>query len=137
VIEEWAARGPETDLFRILLPFLEWGGFAVSMPVAAALAAASGFVLPAAITHAIARQDLGAAFRPSEWWPILRRRAGSYLLIAVVLAACSVAVRLLAQAIAATLLLCWLVPFLVSPLRVYFGVTSSLLYAAAYRSPPS
>jgi len=132
VIETWAERGPSTEPFWVALPFLEWGGFALAMLAAALLAAAAGFVLPAAITHAIAREDLGAAFRPSEWWPIFRARVWSYVLIAVAMAACSLAVRLLAQAVSVTLILCCLVPLIVSPLRMYFGVVSSLLYARAY-----
>jgi len=135
VIETWAERGPSTEPFWVILPFLEWGGFALGMLAAALLAAAAGFVLPAAITHAIAREDLGAAFRPLEWWPVLRSRAASYLLIAVIMTACSLVVRLLAQMLSVSVILCCLVPLIVSPLRVYFGVVSSLLYARAYRSP--
>jgi hypothetical protein len=133
VIRVWAERGPHTEPFWVMLPFVGWAGFAGLLPIAFLLAVAAGLVLPAAVTHAIATDRLAAAFSPAAWWPVLRSRFGSYLLLTVVMLGCSLAVGTLVQLVSATLVLCCLAPLVASSLNAYLGVVSATLYAGVYR----
>jgi hypothetical protein len=133
-IQVWAEQGPETSPFWIALPYVELAGLGAGMLASALVGALIGIVLPAIVAHVVAHNDVAAAFRPGEWWPIDAARPSTYLIVFVLMGACSLALSMLAQVLSASLLRCCLVPLVVSPLRAYLRMVSSILFAFAYRS---
>jgi hypothetical protein len=133
-IQVWAQQGPSTSPFWIGLPYAELAGFGAGMLASALVGALVAIVLPAVIAHVVAQNDIGAAFRFREWWGVFSARPGAYLIVFVVMGVCSLAVSMLGQALSASIVLCCLVPLVVSPIRAYLGIVSSIVFAFAYRS---
>jgi hypothetical protein len=133
-IPVWIEHGPTTPSFWIALPFLGMTGFGAGVLGAGLVGLVTGVVSPVIIAHVIARDQFGASLRLAEWWGVFRARPGTFVLIYVVMAACSLGLTVLAQLLSASLILCWVVPLALSPLKVYLGLVSTTLFAWGYCS---
>ncbi len=89
--------------------------------------------LPMAIAHFVKHDEVGAAFRFREWWPLLWRNKVVYL---IAWALCGGLMGIAYYAIItvyATLILCILIPVLSAPLSFYCMLVWAAVFGEAYR----
>ena len=90
--------------------------------------------IQAAIGHAIARKEFAAAFRVREWWPILRANLGGFILNFALIVGLTMALSVLYQVLYVTVVLCCLIPVVMSVTTFYNSIVSLTLCARAYRT---
>jgi hypothetical protein len=132
--------GGDLPGFAVLLFFLSFGVFFLSLFGGTLLSIVGVVPLPFATAHLAAQNELAAAFRPSEWWPALRRVRADYLIAWVVVTGL-VGVWYLAAGLAYySLVLCCLVPLVGAPFGLYISLVAAALFGETYReaveSPP-
>jgi hypothetical protein len=90
-------------------------------------------VLPAATAHFVARDQVAAAFRVREWWPLLRKNKTGYLSAWVIALGLAGAIGIALNLGYYTIVLCCLTPFISAPLYFYVMVVSAALFGETYR----
>ncbi len=114
-----------------LIGMIVWfGSFGLGM----ILALVVGIVLPVAIGHMIATNKFAAAFRIREWWAIFRANLAGYLLAYVLILGCWMVLSFAMQILYFTVVLCCLVPFIMTFLVMYTMIIGSVLFAQAYQA---
>jgi len=89
--------------------------------------------LPPALGNLIAKDKFSAAFRIQEWWPVLKANLGGYLLaIALVLGIYSLMI-LTATSLYFTIILCFLLPFVLCVGIFVLGAMASSVFAVSHR----
>jgi hypothetical protein len=83
--------------------------------------------------HAVAKQSFLAGFSFGEWWPILRKNLGGFLLIIGITYVISFLTSILFQLLYITLILACLLPFIVPALSFYMLLVIEPMAAQAYR----
>ena len=107
--------------------------FFVSLFAGSLLAVLGAIPFPFAAAHLTAQNSLGAALRPSEWWPALRKSRVEYF-IAWVIGFGLFGIAYLATILAYySIVLCCLVPVLAAPLGFYALLVASALFGETYR----
>lgn len=93
-----------------------------------------GFVIqPVAAGHVIATGEFAAAFRVREWWAILRANPSGYLMAYVIILGLWMALTFALQILYFTVVLCCLVPFVLSFIMMYVLIIGSVLFGQAYQ----
>jgi hypothetical protein len=82
----------------------------------------------------IAEESFGAAFHVSGWWRNFKANLGGYLITYVLLVGILGIMYLGFYLMYMTLVLCWLLPFILSAFAVYAGFVSAALFGQAYRT---
>ena len=93
--------------------------------------------LPAALAHFVAKDQVGAAFRFREWWPLLWRNKMGYFIAWVL---CGGLVGMAYYGIMmlyATMVLCLLIPVLSAPLLFYLALVCAAVFGETYRESKS
>ena len=93
----------------------------------------SGVFYQPAMGHLIARGDFGAAFRFKEWWPVFKANLGGYLLTTIFALGFVIFLSFFIQFLYLTVVLCILLPFVISILGFIIESAVYSLYAIAYR----
>jgi hypothetical protein len=88
--------------------------------------------LPMALAHCAANQSLGAAFRISQWWRLLRLNAWDYFIAWVVAAGLSMILFSALSLVYYTLVLVCLVPFLMAGIGFYLLLVYGGLFGQVY-----
>jgi hypothetical protein len=89
--------------------------------------------LPAALAHFVAKDQVGAAFRFREWWPLLWRNKLGYF-IAWVLCGGLIGIAYYGiMMLYATLVLCMFIPVLSAPLLFYLALVCAAVFGETYR----
>lgn len=86
-----------------------------------------------ALSHLAAKDSFEAAFRIGEWWPILKKGIGGFLLAIVLVAALSFVSTLVIQMLMLTIILAFLMPFLAGIYIFFLLIYINTWYALAYR----
>lgn len=130
-----AAAGPQSEFPTAFLGlfFVALVVLFVALPLGMLLFLLGAILLPPAMAHYAAREQLGAAFRLREWWPLLRRNKMGYLVAWVVVAGLMVLLSTGLTVIYYTVCLAWTVPFLTVPLSFYLELVAMALFGQAYR----
>jgi hypothetical protein len=89
--------------------------------------------LQVALAHLIATDEFAAAFRFREWLPILRANLQGFVLAHVLLFLVSFVVSFAWQILAATVVLCCLLPLVGGAYAMYLGVVGGAAFGLAYR----
>ena len=89
---------------------------------------------PPAIAHMVAKGPFGAAFRIREWGRIVRRNWAGFALAYVIAMGLVMAVYTAMTAMYFTLVLCFLMPFVMVPLEVYVLMIAGAVFGDAYRT---
>ncbi len=98
----------------------------------------AGFIpLPAAIAHALAEDDLGAAFRLRQIWRLIRADAWSYFSAWIIGGGLAMVGYVVFMAGYYTFVLLCLMPFLVAPLFFYTSAVSMAIFGESYRQNAS
>lgn len=89
--------------------------------------------LPVALAHFVAKDQVGAAFRFREWWPLLWRNKLGYFIAWVL---CGGLIGILyygMMMLYATIVLCILIPVLSAPLLFYLALVCAAVFGETYR----
>jgi hypothetical protein len=92
-----------------------------------------GIPLPAAMAHFVVKDQVGAAFRFGEWWPLLRRNKMGYFIAWVLVGGLGVLLYLGIMLLYSTLIFCALVPVLSAPLLFYLLLVNAAVFGETYR----
>jgi hypothetical protein len=90
-------------------------------------------ILPPAITHLIAKDSFGAAFRIREWFAILRANFWGFFAAFTVVAGAYLVLFMAVYALYFTIILACLMPIGLSLIFVYLAAISAPLLGQAYR----
>jgi hypothetical protein len=83
--------------------------------------------------HTVAKQSFLAGFSFGEWWPILRKNLGGFLLVIGITYVISFLTGILFQLLYITLILACLIPFIMPALSFYMLLVIEPMAAQAYR----
>ncbi len=89
--------------------------------------------LPAALAHFVAKDQVGAAFRFREWWPLLWRNKMGYFIAWVLCGGLMGAWYLAFMLLYSTMILCILIPVLSAPLLFYLMLVWAAVFGETYR----
>ncbi len=113
-------------------------GILIVMPIffliMASILIIAGIFLPAALGHVVAKDDFMAVFRIREWWPIFWVNLSGFLLSYVISVSLVFVANFAIQILIITIVLCILVPLILSPITFYTTLISYTLDAQAYRT---
>jgi hypothetical protein len=115
-----------------LFIFGSMGIFFLSLAVSTALFLAAAVVLPAAMAHVAVTRSFASLFRLGEWWGILRRNFLGFQVAIGVFGVLYLLMMIVLQVLYFTLVLCFLIPFLLMPLGFYSGVVYYRINGQAY-----
>jgi hypothetical protein len=90
-------------------------------------------ILPPALGNMLAKGKFEAAFHFGEWWPVLKANLGGFILAVVLAMGLFYLMYMLAIALYATIILCFLLPFAFAAILFISGATGFSVYAVAYR----
>jgi len=89
---------------------------------------------PPAMAHMVAKGPFGAAFRVREWWRILRANWAGFALAYVIVMGLAMVAYSAKMVLYVTLVLCFLLPFVLAPLEVYLVMIAGAVFGEAYRT---
>lgn len=104
-----------------------------TIAVASVFALMISFLLPAALIHAVMRQEYAAAFRIKEWWPVITANLSGFLIAFVISIGMNLVFGFISMFLFFTILLCFVLPFLSFAYSSYSYVVYAALFAEAYR----
>ncbi len=127
MLESGAGEG----IFVALLLFSMFVMF-LSIFLSLLLFTVGGLPLPVAMAHAVRRDELKAAFRFREWWPILKANKWAYFVAWTVALGIFVILYLVYLLPIYTLVCCFITPFLMAPLLFYTMLASNAVFGQIY-----
>lgn len=126
--------GEEAMVFPIMLMFfLSFGVLMLSMFLGTLLMFLGALPLPVATAHMIACDKLGAAFRVREWWKLLRANWLGYGISFVIVAGLAMVLYTVITLLYYSVVLCCLVPVIMSPIGFYLSLVSAATFGQTYR----
>jgi hypothetical protein len=117
----------------ILLLFGSMGVMMISMLAGMLLLLLGSIPLPAATAHFVAEDKVSAAFKVRQWWALIKANKSGYFAAWVVILGLAMVLYQLFIVIYSTLVLCWLLPFLVAPIGFYIQIVGAAIFAQSYR----
>lgn len=131
-----AAANPDPNasqlyMFVLFIGFLIMG---IAMLASSVLGLAEAIFLPAAICQLVAVDSLKGFFQIKTWWLVMRANFIGFLASFVVMGGLVFISYFLLSFLYMTLVLCFLLPFLVVIVMFYAGLISCTLFAQAYRA---
>jgi hypothetical protein len=127
--------GDEADAAAAFL-LMMFGSIAVvflSMALGTLFSILGAIALPMATAHFVAEGRLRAAFRVRHWWRILKADKLGYFIAWVIVAGLIGVLYVGVMLGYYTLVLCFLVPFLVAPIGFYVALVAAALFGRTYR----
>ena len=112
-----------------MLSSLSWVFF---MGVGMVLSLLTGIFYAPAVTHMIAKGEVAAAFHFKEWWPYFKKNFFGFLLSYLMIWGISMVSAILMQILQLTVVLCCLIPILMSFVSTYSTLVSYALFGYAY-----
>jgi hypothetical protein len=91
-----------------------------------------GPLLPTALGHVVAKNEVAALFRIHEWWPIFRANLIGFVHAYFIMMGTWYVAIFILQLLNATIVLCCFFPFVLSVFGGYLTVVSDALYAQTY-----
>lgn len=117
-----------TALLPIVGMMLGFGGMGLGI----LLGLAVGLIVPAALGHLVAKDRFSAAFEIGDWWPVFRANFTGFLLAFVLLMGLTMIGSFIFQILYFTIILCCLLPLVLSAFSMYLSLIASTLFAGAY-----
>lgn len=131
-----AAASPENEQAIVLAVLIFFGGMGlmfVSVFLGLTLFMIGLIPLPVAMTHFVAQDKVGAAFRLGEVWALLRANPLGYLIAWVIVAGLLGVTYFLILLAYYSVILCCLVPFVAAPIGFYVSLVSAAVFGQTYR----
>ena len=116
----------------LLSGFGMFAGIAIAM-IGMVLTYVCLIFVPPALGNMIAKGEFGAAFRAREWWPIFKSNLSGYLLAVAIALGLFSLMYLVGILFYASVVLCFLLPFVFGFVIFMAGAINFSLYAVAYR----
>jgi hypothetical protein len=119
-----------------LIPLMMFGSMAImflSMFVGTLAMILGTIPLPMATAHFVAQDELSAAFRLREWWPLLRVNKMGYFVAWVVVAGLMAIVYLVFMLAYYSVVLCCFTPILIAPIGFYLYLVGAGLFGLIYQ----
>ncbi len=91
-----------------------------------------GVIISAAIPHSVANNSFEAGFKFKEWFPILRKGLGNFILGYIFVIVISFVFMFVIQFAMITIILICIVPFLMIPYSTYITLLANTVYSQAY-----
>ena len=110
-----------------------FGGFAI-VGLGILLSLPLSFIVPVAGIHLIAEDRFAAAFDVKKWWQIIGANLSGFFVSFVLSFGLYFVAVFLAQIFYMTLVLCILIPVILSAAFAYLGVISSAVFGIAYKN---
>jgi len=88
---------------------------------------------PPAIAHVIAKNSFSAVFHIKQWWKIARANLWGFVTALILVSGVYIFVVLIMQALYLTVLLCFLIPFVLCIFSAYISLVSAAALGEAYR----
>ena len=126
------AEAYESDPILVLL-FLALGAMFFSMAIGSILLILGSIPLPASIAHFVTKDQLSAAFKVREWWPILSANRLAYFISFVIVAGILGIAYYAFFVLYSTLILLCVAFFLLAPLGFYTMLVAASLFGETYR----
>jgi|CXWL01.1.fsa_nt_gi hypothetical protein len=117
------------DSLIMLMSILMLGTFCILIPISLPLAV----LIPAAEMHMIDNNDFAAGFRFKEWWKIFRANLGGFIAAFGIYYIVSMALVIVMQILAATLIFACLMFVLIPAMTIYLTLVMYVTIAIAYR----
>jgi hypothetical protein len=117
----------------IVLWLLAMAVMFLSVAVATLLLVVGVIPLPASLTHFALKDELAAAFRVREWWPILSANALGYFITFVITLGIFASSYFAFYALYSTLILACLGFLVMLPFNFYISLVGGALFGDAYR----
>ncbi len=121
---------------EILFPMLMMGSMAVlflSLFVGTLAMTLGVIPLPMATAHFVAEDEVSAAFRLREWWPLLQANKMGYFIAWVVVAGLMALLYIAFMLAYYSVVLCCITPLLIAPIGFYLYLVSVGLFGLIYR----
>jgi len=90
-------------------------------------------IIGTAETHVAVKGSFSAGLQFGEWWPILRKGLGSFVMAFLIFFVVSFALNLAIQISVFTIILICVLPFVIFPYGAYISLILQALYAQAYQ----
>ncbi len=113
--------------------FFGMGAMFFSMAVGTILLVLGAIPLPASMTHFVTRDQLGAAFRVREWWPVLSANKLGYFISFVSVIGIFGIAYFAFFALYSTLVLLCVAFFVLAPIGFYAMLVGAALFGETYR----
>lgn len=113
--------------------FVFMGIFSLTLCVMIPVSIAFALVIPAAEMHVVETGDFAAGFRFHEWWAIFRANTGGFIAAFAVYYLAAMALTILIQILAMTIILSCLLPILLPAVTIYIVLIMYAAIAQAYR----
>ena len=91
-----------------------------------------GVILSAVGPHVVTKRSFAAAFEFKEWWSILRKGLGQFILGYVVIMVMSFIFAFVIQVALITIVLMCIIPLIMIPYSAYLMLITNTIYAQAY-----
>jgi hypothetical protein len=117
----------------ILLQMIGWAAGMGLFGVAMLFSLVAGVFAPVSIAHMAAKDELAAAFRVRQWWPVLRANLGGFALAYTIVLGAAMMLWLVYGVLYLSIVLCVLIPFALSAMTYLTTVWSAGMTAQAYR----
>jgi hypothetical protein len=124
---------PDAVAAFLLLIFGSMAVLFVSMALGTLFAILGAMALPMATAHFAAESRFGAAFRVRQWWRILKADKLGYFIAWVIIAGLVAVLYISVMLAYYTLVLCFLVPFLMAPIAFYVALVGAALFGGTYQ----
>ncbi|HPH95030.1 MAG TPA: DUF4013 domain-containing protein [Anaerolineaceae bacterium] len=96
-----------------------------------------GAFMPVSLNHLAAKDSFLAAFNIGEWWKVMRANLSGYFLAWLVVMGLYMVAMFAMQILYFTVILCCLLPIVMSVIYTYMGMVAAALFASAYREGQS
>jgi hypothetical protein len=120
-------------LAMLALIFISMAVMFLGMFVGWALMLLGMVPLPMATAHFVARDELGAAFRLSKIWSLIKADKLGYFVAYVVVAGLGMMLYMAFALLYTSMVLCALIPFLVAPAMFYIWLVNAAVFGLTYR----
>jgi hypothetical protein len=128
-----ASSDPDAAAVSVLAMFAGMGAMFLSLAIGFFLLLLGLIPLPASVSHFVAKDQLGAAFRVREWWRILSRNWLGYFISFVIVAGILGITYFASFALYYTIILACLAVLIMIPITFYTMLVGGALFGEAYR----
>jgi hypothetical protein len=128
-----AAEASPNSAAPLLIGFIPFI-FIFAMAIGYLLLLVFALVFPAAAGNLVAKDRFLAGFDFATMWRVVRANPGGFLIAFLLALGVLAFLMFAAQLVYMTIILCFLLPFLILILFVYFALVSGALFADAYRA---
>ena len=124
--------GQDFDVLLGIFSMLSSFSWIFFMGIGMILSLLTGVFYAPAMAHMVAKDEFAAAFRIKEWWPYFKKNFFGFLLAYLMIWGISMVSAIIMQILQLTVVLCCLIPILMSFVSTYSTLVTYALFGYAY-----